>query len=235
MKVIKYASIGFLVGFLLAQFSCSASAQNYNHSRDYKVENFDRIHLEGGYKVILQQGEKASLTVEASDEDTFDYYDISSDFSELTVTMKDRHFHFERLILYITFTDLEDIHIEGGVKLETKGYIEVDDLEIKVEGGAKIEMKLKARDVKAVGEGGMLFDFVGVARSLDAKISGAAHLDAGDLEAKEVTVKIEGVGTGTVHATEELWASIEGVGKIKYKGNPKVHKSVEGVGKITRD
>ena len=97
MKILRVASISFLVGFLLAQFSCQASAQNLDNSRDYKVSDFSRIHLEGGYKVFLKQGDKPSLTIKASDEEAFDYYDVSSDFSELTVTMKRDHWHFEKL------------------------------------------------------------------------------------------------------------------------------------------
>ena len=235
MKILRFVSIGFLIGFLLAQCSFTSSAQRYNNSREYDVENFTRIHLEGGYKVFLKQGDSPELVIEASDDDVFDYYDVESGFSELRVTMKEKHFHFERLTLYVTFTELEEIHIEGGVKLETTGYIEVEDLGLKVEGGAKIEMNMKARNIKAVGEGGMLFDFEGVAESLDAKVSGAGHLDASELEAKEVSFSIEGVGAGSVYATDELWATIEGVGKIKYRGDPRVHKNVEGIGSISRD
>ncbi|MBN1820284.1 MAG: DUF2807 domain-containing protein [Prolixibacteraceae bacterium] len=235
MKTLKFASIGFLIGFLLAQFSCNASAQDYKYSRDYSIENFDRIHLEGGYKVLLIQGERPALTIETSDEDAFDYYNIDSDFSELSVTMKDRHFHFEKLTLYITFTELEEISIEGGVKLETRGYVNLDDLYLSVEGGGKIDMNMKAHDIKVVCEGGMLLEFEGIANSFNAHVSGAAHVDAGNLEAKEVTVRIEGVGTCGVFATDELWANIEGVGKIKYHGDPRVHKSVEGIGTVSRD
>jgi hypothetical protein len=235
MRIVRFVSIGFLVGFLLSQFSCGASAQEYENSRDYEVEDFNRISLKGKYRVYLKQGEKAALTIEVSDDDAFDYYDVESDFSELRITMKERYFSFERISLHITIRELDDIHIQGGVKLKTKGYLDVDDLDIKVEGGANIAMKLKADHLTLVGEGGMLLELVGVAEKLDARISGAAHLDAAEMEAREVSVSIEGVGTGSVFATKELWASIEGVGKIKYRGEPNVHKSVEGLGTVSGD
>jgi hypothetical protein len=235
MRIVRFVSIGFLIGFLLSQFSCGASAQKYENSRDYEVEDFTRIHLEGGYRVHLKQGEKAALTIEVSDADAFDYYDVESDFSALRITMKERYFSFERITLHITFRELDELHIEGGVKLKTRGYLDVNDLDIKVEGGANMDLRVKADHLTLVGEGGMLIELVGVANKLKAKMSGAAHLDASELEAREVSVSIEGVGTGSVYATKELWASIEGVGKIKYRGEPRVHKSIDGLGTVSED
>jgi hypothetical protein len=235
MKIFKFASIGFLIGFLISQFTFKASAQDDEKTRAFKVDNFSKISLDGGYKVFLKQGEKTALKVKVSDEDAFDYIDVSSDFSELKVSMKRNYINFDRLTLYITVAELKELRIQGGVKLETTGYIEADDLDVKVEGGAKIEMKVKIGDLKVVGEGGVLFDFEGVANNLDARVSGAGHVDASDLKAKTVTFDIEGVGTGSVYATDELWAHIQGVGKIKYSGQPKVHKTIEGIGTISDD
>jgi hypothetical protein len=104
-----------------------------------------------------------------------------------------------------------------------------------VAGGAKIELNMKAKDVQIVGEGGVLFELDGVARSLDVEISGAGHVDAGELKTKDVKFKIEGVGTGSVYATETLFAKIEGVGRVRYHGDPKVTKSIDGLGSVSRD
>ena len=96
-------------------------------------------------------------------------------------------------------------------------------------------MNLKADHVKVIGEGGVKFEFDGIANELDASISGAGHLDAIDLKTKKTDFKIEGVGTGCVYATEILNANISGVGKIRYKGDPQVYKKVEGIGLVSRD
>jgi len=70
---------------------------------------------------------------------------------------------------------------------------------------------------------------------MDASISGAGHLDAIDLKTKKSNVKIEGVGAGSVYATDFLNATISGVGKILYKGNPQVSKNIEGIGFVSKD
>ena len=108
-------------------------------------------------------------------------------------------------------------------------------LYVQVEGGAKIDLEVKAEDIELVGEGGVLVQLDGVAESLDVKLSGAGHVDAEDLRVNDASFKIEGVGTGSVHAVETLYAKIEGVGKVRYTGNPKVTRDIEGLGSVKRD
>jgi len=191
--------------------------------------------LEGGYKVYLVQGDENKVVVKASDDDVFDYLKIKNVGSKLRLRVEEDCFNYDRIILYITFKELEKVKIEGGVKLKTKGYLALNDFEMYVAGGAKIELDLKADNVQIIGEGGMLFELDGIAKSLDIKITGAGNIDADELRAKNVTVGIEGVGSASVYATETLNAKIEGVGTIKYRGNPKVTKYVDGLGSVKRN
>ena len=204
-------------------------------SETYSIGDFTKIDLEGGFKVFLIQGKQNSLTIKATDRDVFDYIEVKNYESTLDVEVDRRPFDFERVNLHITFETLEELKIEGGVKLKTKGYLDLQDLYVKVEGGARIEMNMKAENVQVIGEGGMLFELKGVTKSLDVRVSGAGHVDAEELKAKNVHFRVEGVGTGNVYATETLNAKIEGVGKVKYRGNPEVTKNIEGVGSVSPD
>jgi hypothetical protein len=151
----------------------------------------------------------------------------------LKITKK--HFDFDELVLYITFKDLDKLVVEGGISLETKGYIELKDFDLHVEGGACIEMNMKANKMKVEGQGGVKFEFNGVADELDASISGAGYFDAIDLKTRKTDFKIEGFGAGSVYVTDELNATINGVGKIRYKGDPKVNKNIGGIGLVSND
>ena len=232
MKLILFLSI-----FVLSYTSVNASS-NYEedwNSKTYDVEKFTELFLEGGYKVYLIQGDKNSVTVKASDDDVFDYLKIKNSRDLLSIKVKREHFDYDRIVLYITFKKLEKINIEGGVRLETKGYLDLNNFDLYVAGGAKIELDMKANEVQIIGEGGVLFELNGVAERLNIRMSGAGHIDADDLKTKDVSVKIEGVGTANVYATETLYAKIEGVGRVRYSGNPKVTRHIEGLGSIKRN
>lgn len=227
--------ICFFAFFTLIYSSAQADSKQDEdwNSKTYELNDFNEIYLEGGYKVYLIQGDENSLTVRASDDDVFDYLEVNNNSESLRLKVEREHFNFDRISLYITFKELEKVKIEGGVTLKTKGYLNLNDFEIHVEGGAKIELDLKANNVEITGEGGVLYELDGVAETLDVHLSGAGHVNASELKTRNVTFKVEGVGTGSVYATETLYAKIEGVGKVKYRGNPKVTKDIDGLGTVS--
>ena len=239
MYILRLTSLIFALGLLVSKLFATPvmpiqQKWDDEDTRTYNVKPFTKIYLEGAYKVILEQGQYAGLRIK-TDEDNFQFIDVQSDAESLSLKISKKHFDFDELILYVTFKDLEKLVIEGGISLETKGYVDLKDFYLHVEGGANIEMNLKANKVKVIGEGGVKFEFEGIADELDASISGAGHLDAIDLKTKRCEFKIEGVGAGSVYATETLSATINGVGKIRYKGDPQIYKKIEGIGLVSRD
>jgi hypothetical protein len=205
-----------------------------DQTRAFEVSNFDKIYLKGGYKVFLEQSVKSGLRIKA-DEEAFAQIDVASANGTLEVEITKTYLNFECVELYISFVDLTELHVEGGVKLETDGFVDLQDFYLHVEGGAKIEMGMKVDNLMVIGEGGASFEFKGVAESLDARISGIGYLDADELTTKSVTFKVEGIGGGSVNATEFLNARVEGLGKIRYIGNPKIEKSITGIGLVDQD
>ncbi len=239
MFLLRIGSIIFALGLLVSRLFAAPAMSvtepwDGTDTRTYKVQPFTKIHLEGGYKVILEQGSQPGLRIK-TDEDNFRYIDVQSDSESLSLKIKKQHFDLDQLVLYITFKDLDKLVIQGGMNLETKGYIDLKDFYLRVEGGANIEMNMKAQSLKVIGEGGVNFEFNGIVDELNASISGAGYLDASDLKTKRTDCRIEGVGAASVYATESLNATITGVGKIRYKGNPQVFKKVEGIGLVSNE
>jgi len=224
----------FTIFSLLFSFALSAQADEDWNTKTYEVDDFSELYIEGGYRIHLIQGDETKVLVKATDNDVFDYLQVKQWGDELRIDVEPDNLEFDRIALYITFKSLNKLHIEGGVKLYTDGYLDLKDLNMYVGGGAKIEMDMKADAVKIVSEGGVMFALDGIAKSLDVKLSGAGHVNAEDFKVKDAEFEIEGVGTGSVYATETLYAKIEGVGKVSYKGNPKVTKDVDGLGSVTR-
>ncbi|MGE5393690.1 MAG: head GIN domain-containing protein [Candidatus Saccharibacteria bacterium] len=239
MFILRLTSLIFALGLLVSRLFAADIAPEHSQwddsdTRTYKVQPFTSINLEGGFKVILEQGSQPGLRIR-TDEENFKYISVQSDSQSLNLKITKKHFNFDELVLYITFKDLEKLDIQGGINLETKGYVELKDFYLHVSGGADIEMEMKANRVRLVGEGGVKIEFNGVADELYASISGAGYLNANDFKTKHTDCRIEGACAACVYATETLNASIAGVGKISYKGNPQVYKKVEGLGLVSSD
>ncbi len=212
-----------------------ARGKEYDAKKEYPISDFSALFLRGGFKVFLIQGKQPGLTVEMDSDSGFDKIEVENRGDELSIVMKRDYVALKRCRVYLTFTHLNEILVEGGLKLDSKGYLDLNDLRIQLAGGANVDLQLKADEVKVIGEGGVLVNLDGVTNNLSLKLSGAGKVDAGELKAKDVDVRINGVGTGCVFATDNLYAEINGVGRIKYKGNPRVVKDIEGLGGVTQE
>lgn len=236
MKSTVYASV---LGIFLAAgmvFSVSAYAQdNGGETRKYETDKFTELFLEGAFGVELVQGKTSSLEVSVSDPKAFDYLNISNKGDLLHLHVDRKPFDFTRITMHITFKDLERLRIYGSIKLESRGYLDLKDLDMLLEGGAKVKLQAKARRISVENKGGALVELLGITDILNVRIAGAGHLNAEELKANDVDFTIEGVGTGKVFATNTLKATIKGAGKITYLGDPDVRENIEGLGSVRRE
>ncbi|WP_372948366.1 head GIN domain-containing protein [Mariniphaga sp.] len=225
-----------LLLFFSLSFSFKSNSQNNNYfTKTYEIGEFSELFLEGAFGVELIQGNKSTLEVRAADERAFDYLNVTNQRDLLHLHVDRKPFDFSKVTLLVTFENLERLRILGGIRLETRGFLDLDDLEMLLEGGAKVNLQLKAGYVGIDNRGGVLCELSGVSETLNVRLAGAGHVNAGELKADDVTFRIEGVGTGVVYAGKTLDATIKGAGKIKYRGNPEVNQSIEGLGSVERE
>ncbi len=226
-----------LSAILIITFSIAVIAQEEEgwESKKFEVGDFSEISIEGAFKVYLVQGDQCVVTVKTTNEELFDDIKIKRNQNEVDIKLDQSLLSYSRVSLYITFKTLENLRIEGGVNMKTNGYLDLNNLTVNIEGGANVDLYLKADKVKIYGEGGFLFELNGVTNALDITIKGAGHVDADELKTKNVSFTTAGFGTGTVYATESINAKIEGVGKLSYKGNPKVTQYIDGLGSVKRN
>ena len=223
-----------LSALFIVFFSVSVFAQEEKDwaSETYMVGDFSEVALDGAFTVYLVQGDNCSVVVKATNNDAFDNIKIKRSGKEVLIKMDASLFEFYRVNLYITSKTLEKLQIEGGVNLKTNGFLNLQNLSVHIEGGANVDLNMKAQNVVFYGEGGFLFELKGDAEKLDITIKGAGHVSASELKTKDVSFTVAGFGTGSVYATETLNAKIEGVGKLRYKGDPKVNQYIDGLGSV---
>lgn len=212
--------------------SCGVTGQEDVNTRYFEISGFSKINLEGGFRVFLYQTSDPYLKVKAPTDAHIDALVVDTGNDNLKLYVRRNHLNLSRMELHIGFSNLEEIGISGGVKLTTDGYVELDDLRIINDGAVNGDIKIKAATIEVVSNGASLFEISGIADKLSVRVAGAAHVNARELTAKEVVFRVEGLGFGSVHATDELDVRIEGAGKVTYKGNPNVRRVVEGLGSV---
>jgi hypothetical protein len=191
--------------------------------------------LEGAFGVELIQGNTHSLEVRVSDSKAFDYLKITNERGLLHLHVDRKPFDFSRITLYVTFETLTSLRIFGSIKLETHGYLDLNHINLLVEGGARVKFQVVASHISLENKGGVMVELLGVTESLNVRLAGAGHINAGELKSRDVEFRVDGVGTGRVFATHTLRAQIKGAGKLRYRGDPQVTQNIEGLGSVSRD
>ena len=185
-------------------------------SQSRTVDEFTRIHAEGASAIEVEVREGLPRSVEIrTDENLLPavHTDVVGGILEI---VPDSGFSpRNELHIKVTAPSLAGIHLEGANKLT----LAIDSraaIELRTEGAGRIRATGRVDAVTVRGEG-------------------ASSVDAGELVARSVDVRLEGAGRATVHATETLKARIEGAGIVRYAGNPSnVDKEIGGIGHISR-
>ena len=180
------------------------------------VDEFDRIHAEGASTIEVEVRDGLARTVEVRTDDNLLAAVRTDVIGRVLQISPDAGFTPSGdLHVRVTAPSLSGIHLEGANKL-TLTIDSRTSIDLRSEGAARIRASGRADAVTVRGEG-------------------ASSVDARDLIARSVDVRIEGAGRATVHATERLKARIEGAGVVRYAGNPSsVDREVEGIGHIGR-
>lgn len=236
MKTSKINSLFILLGILLATLlsSCTSSIKRSNSNyieKDYEISDFNKIQFQGAYNIELTHSDAPYITVKTSEE-IHENIKVWVDNEMLHIKTEIKNIGADEIKLLIGIDQLNYLKIEGGAFLTTDGYLEFNDLDVRIEGGAHIDMQLKVNKLKAHAEGAVNMQFEGVAYELIAISEGAGNIDADELKTQIVDCHVAGVGNASVYATESLTARVEGLGKIGYRGNPTVNKKIDGIGII---
>jgi hypothetical protein len=95
------------------------------------------------------------------------------------------------------------------------------------------QLKVHTFDCSLSGTGSITAN--GAADKQTLNISGVGSFNGKDLLGASVSVNLSGVGSATVHPTENLSAQVSGVGSVRYYGNPQVTSEVvSGLGSVNK-
>jgi hypothetical protein len=190
--------------------------------------------MDGGAKVNLVQGSEHSITVEGSRR-VVDQVLTQVNDGVLEINYRDRklfEFWAESLTLTITFKDLSDFRLDGGVELKADD-LTLEDFNLAINGGASVRMNnLLVNTLSMALTGGGDIHVAGIAENHNVKVSGGTNYQAEDLKSANVSVEVIGAANVVVWAAETLNLDLAGAYSVSYWGSPQITQSVTGLGEI---
>ena len=205
------------------------------------VGEFHKINMKGVGKIVLAQGSKQKVTIEADEYvmgririDVIDeelIIDVGRDWVEKLSAGLD-YLSTREVTFYITVEDIKALDIAGGCKLESAKF-RSDNFDIKISGASSVNFDdLKADALRISMPGACKVELKGSADELDVNLTGAGSFIGSDFKVEKAKVNITGVGSATLWVADELEVNITGVGTVQYYGEPTIKQSVAMMGTV---
>jgi hypothetical protein len=212
-------------------------------SETREVQGFEKVVMRDYGELVIKQGEKESLTVEAepgiigkiSTEVRGGILDISMGASWLR---KIGHAFTSSIsgswIKYsLTVKKLTGLEVLGAARV-LASKIKTERFSLVLGGAGKIKVEaLAAKLLEVDMRGAGKIELTGKATEQSVIMGGAGGYVAPKLESAKAHIDLRGAGSANVWVTKDLNVTITGVGNVKYYGAPAINQKITGLGKLT--
>jgi hypothetical protein len=223
MKAKYFAIIAVMAGITLSGlsscvFHCVKGSGNIiTDSR--QLSDFNKINIEGGFKVILKQDSSLGLKITA-DDNILKYIKVSVDDHRLHVYSNKSFCNTGELTLNIGVKNLEEIKGSGAVDISADGKIVAKDINFKFSGASKVTMELNAANVTTRSSGATELNLKGQATSHYIDLSGVGKVHAFDFVVGSYEIHTTGAGNCEVNVLNAINVHSTGASEVRYRGNP---------------
>ena len=200
-------------------------------TEEREVAEFNKVHFKGSGNVFLNRGEPQSLTIK-TDDNIMPYIESDVSGKKLTVSHGKHHLRPTTFEVFITVKHLEGIAISGSGDVHGNDRFLADSFYAEISGSGDMELEVETETLVSEISGSGAIHLSGKAKDYSISISGSGDINAFDVQASNVSVKISGSGNCKVTATEKLETKISGSGDVYYKGRPKINTKMSGSGSL---
>jgi hypothetical protein len=238
MHGVRKASLSIMFGIaFMAVFCFEASASGGQEGRSIReVQGFDGVSLETRGVLIVTQGDRETLEIEAP----------SSDLPEIVTEVRGgmlhigrneaRHlFEFAAPVFRLTMKNIAALEAHSSGRISAPA-IRADSLRVLISssGGVAIDsLNAGSLEVRVSSSGS--FRAAGSVNLLDLVLSSSGDFAGGDLASGTATVRASSSGTATLRFRDSLRAEVTSSGDVRYYGSPeRANGRVTSSGRLVR-
>ncbi len=202
----------FAVAFTACDDDDALCLKGDGNVQEYELDlaAFEEIHLEGPVDLEISQGPVQSVLVRA-EAPMFNDLEYRVKDNELEIGYDDiRCFETDfGVTVIVTLPNIKSISVDGGSEIMSTGELDLERLEIDVDGSAVIMLEGQAETCEIDVSGSIeAYNFEFINQRTDIDISGSAEME--------------------VFTEEELNIDVSGSATIRYMGDPEVDQDVSG-------
>lgn len=194
-------------------------------TKEVSVTPFDQLDVIGIFKLMLIQGNKEEVKIEA-DDNLQSLFEVKNEGSKLTIGMKKEVNLKDKLKMkvYVTFKNLKSMDLKTVGNVLSEANLSFDDLGISNKSVGNVELKLTTQKLniqnKSVGD----VKLSGKADNVTINNKGVGSIQAANFVVQKMDIENTGVGSAEVNAEKELKVKDSFLGKVTNKGNATVRR-----------
>jgi len=199
-------------------------------TRDVAVQSFDELSASGIFNVLLTQGNKEQVKIEA-DDNLQDLFEVKTEGSKLIIRMKkDSNINTKKTLkVYVTFRTLKNMELKMVGNVSSAENLSFQDLKIKNSSVGSVDLRMTANTVNVDNESVGNVKLNGKADNAVIKNNGVGSIQAAGFVVQKMDIDNNGVGHAEVNAEKELKVKDSFLGKVSNKGNAPMKKSSKTV------
>lgn len=188
-------------------------------TREVSVQSFDELNVSGVFSVLLTQGGKEGVRIEA-DDNLQELFEVKNEGSKLNISMKkDVNFSSKKkLKVYISFKKLKNMDLKTVGDVSSDQNLNFDDLKLHNKSVGNVDLKLTAQtlnvDNKSVGN----IRLSGKANNVVIRNKSVGSIQAAGFVVQTMDIDNNGIGSAEVNAEKELKVKDNMMGKVTNKG-----------------
>ena len=196
-------------------------------TREVNVQAFDALSANGVFELILSQGSKEQVKIEA-DENLQDLFQVNNEGSNLKIFMKkDVNYTTKKKVkIYITFHNLKSLNLNMVGNVSTGNKLSFTNLKLDNSSVGSVDLDLTAQDLEIHNKSVGNMTLSGKAQNAVIRHSGVGSFKASDFIVQTMDIEASGVGSAEVNAEKQLKVKDSFLGKVRNKGNATPKKKV---------
>ena len=195
-------------------------------TRDVNVQSFDELNISGVFSVLLTQGGKEAVKIEA-DDNLQELFEIKNEGSRLNISMKkDVNFSSKKKMkVYVTFKNLKSLDLKTVGDVTSEQQLSFDDLKLQNKSVGNVDLKLTVQKLdvenKSVGD----IKLNGKADNVVIRNKSVGSIQAANFIVQTMDIDNNGVGGAEVNAQKELKVKDNMLGKVTNKGGATIKRT----------
>jgi hypothetical protein len=188
-------------------------------TKEVNVSSFDQLEVSGVFSLMLVQGNKEEVKIEA-DDNLQSLFEVKNEGSKLTIGMKkDVNLKGKlKMKVYVTFTKLKSMELKTVGNVISEASMSFDDLGIQNKSVGNVDLKLTTQKLSIQNKSVGNVTLSGKADNVTISNKGVGSIQAANFVVQKMDIDNSGVGSAEVNAEKELKVKDSFLGKVTNKG-----------------